>query len=193
MATKKASVLRPSILEGLVAPAKLPISRSVDKLRLLNDNIVLTFDQGGTFLPDDSHVLARLTFAGAPASPDPAGVCTGEQVIMVRTDGSVFPNGDAWKCLTCGVSKENNHAIPIEYPDYGYPQAFADGKRVMAGFYIIDCGDFDLASAVRLNVLRYIRFDSATLQTALHLVPPFESFDCTPLSTYWLQFVHFQR
>ncbi|KAK4493911.1 hypothetical protein PRZ48_015096 [Zasmidium cellare] len=102
--------------------------------------------QGGTFLPDDNHVIAKVRFAGAPAAPDPASIYTGEHVIIVKTDNSTFPNGDPWKCLTCGIPKENNHAIPVESPDYAYPQAFADGKRVMAGFYIIDCGEYDLVS-----------------------------------------------
>ncbi|KAF2167652.1 hypothetical protein M409DRAFT_21808 [Zasmidium cellare ATCC 36951] len=96
--------------------------------------------QGGTFLPDDNHVLAKIRFAGAPAAKDPASIYTGEQVIVVKTDNSTFPNSDPWKCLTCGIPKENNHATPVQSPDYGYPQAFANGKRVMAGFYIIDCG-----------------------------------------------------
>ncbi|GAA2404209.1 hypothetical protein GCM10010191_09880 [Actinomadura vinacea] len=93
--------------------------------------------QSGGFLPDGRHVAAQVSFAGAPAGPDPAGIYTGRQLIIVRTDGTTFPNGDPWKCVTCGVPAENAVGR-VDALDY--PQPFADGRRVLAGPNIIDCG-----------------------------------------------------
>jgi hypothetical protein len=99
--------------------------------------------QGGTFLPDGNHVIATVNFTGAPAAPDPASIYMGMQMIAVRTNGTTFPNGDPWKCLTCGV--------PDEYKEGSkelteYPQAFKDGRRAMAANNIVDCGDAELTS-----------------------------------------------
>ncbi|KAF7557004.1 hypothetical protein G7Z17_g1005 [Cylindrodendrum hubeiense] len=88
--------------------------------------------QSGGFLPDGRHVMATLNFTGAPAADDPASVYSGQQVIIVKTDGTTFPNGDSWKCLTCAVSISDT-------VDYASPQAFADGKRILAGSSIIEC------------------------------------------------------
>ncbi|WP_259334134.1 TolB family protein [Streptomyces umbrinus] len=96
----------------------------------------------GNFLPDSRHVIATVRFTGAPTAPHPAGIYTGQQLILVKTDGTTFPNGDAWKCVTCGVP-EGNAAGTTEEMDY--PQAFGDGKRVLAGTNIIDCGPYQLA------------------------------------------------
>ncbi|GME46038.1 Six-bladed beta-propeller TolB-like protein [Neofusicoccum parvum] len=99
--------------------------------------------QSGSFLPDGNHVLARVTFAGAPAAPDPGSIYAGDQIILVKSDGTNFSSGDPWKCVTCGMPEENavgrNDALD-------YPQAFTDGKRLLAGPNIIDCGEFELAS-----------------------------------------------
>ncbi|CUU56946.1 hypothetical protein Ga0074812_109166 [Parafrankia irregularis] len=98
--------------------------------------------QSGGYLPDGKSVTARVTFAGAPAAPDPASVYSGSQLIIVRTDGKTFAGGDAWKCLTCGVPAANavstNQAMD-------YPQPFRDGKRVLFGTNILDCGEHPLA------------------------------------------------
>ncbi|ADP79534.1 TolB family protein [Pseudofrankia inefficax] len=98
--------------------------------------------QSGGYLPDGHAVSAMVSFAGAPAAPDPASVYAGPQIIIVRTDGTTFPGGDAWKCVTCGVPAANqagrNEALD-------YPQPFNDGKRILAGTNVIDCGSFKLA------------------------------------------------
>ncbi|GAA0269961.1 hypothetical protein GCM10009527_077820 [Actinomadura nitritigenes] len=99
--------------------------------------------QSGDFLPDGHHVLATVGFTGAPAAPDPAAVYTGQQLIIVKTDGSTFPNGDAWKCVTCGVPDAN--AVGRS-PAMDYPQAFRDGRRALAGTNIIDCAPYRLTS-----------------------------------------------
>lgn len=99
--------------------------------------------QSGSFLPDGIHVTAKVAFAGAPAQPDSASIYTGEQIILVKTDGSTFPNGDAWKCVTCGVPEVN----AVGRTDaLDYPQTFTDGKRLLAGTNIIDCGEAFLNS-----------------------------------------------
>ncbi|KAL2784670.1 hypothetical protein BJX66DRAFT_343805 [Aspergillus keveii] len=99
--------------------------------------------QGGTFLSDGNHVIATVNFTGAPAAPDPASVYMGMQMIAVRTNGTTFPNGDPWKCITCGVPDENKEGSE-ELTEY--PQAFKDGRRAMAASNIVDCGDAELTS-----------------------------------------------
>ncbi|KAH6693885.1 hypothetical protein F5X68DRAFT_129195 [Plectosphaerella plurivora] len=98
----------------------------------------------GDFLPDNKHVIVLVTFTGAPAAPDPASIYDGEQIILVKTDeGDVFPNGDPWKCVTCGIPPE--HRVGMTHM-LDYPQDFGDGKRILAGDNIIDCGENLLAS-----------------------------------------------
>jgi hypothetical protein len=119
--------------------------------------------EGPGYMWDSRHVLMTVMFTGAPAAPDPASVYSGPQVIAIRTDGTVFPNGDAWKCLTCGVPEENRQGAlvppnPIagSGPSGGgpqrprialdHPQAFPDGKRVLAGPNVLDCSPYPLTS-----------------------------------------------
>ncbi|KAF9887932.1 hypothetical protein FE257_009454 [Aspergillus nanangensis] len=99
--------------------------------------------QSGNFLPDDNHVLVSMNFSGAPAAPDPASIYNGTQLIIVKTDGDAFPNGDPWKCLTCGVPAKIKVGSTELTP---YPQAFLDGTRVLVGNNIVDCGSAQLAS-----------------------------------------------
>jgi hypothetical protein len=54
----------------------------------------------------------------------------------VKSDGTTFPNGDPWKCITCGVPEENRRGM---HEGFDYPQPFNDGKRILAGRNIIDC------------------------------------------------------
>lgn len=96
----------------------------------------------GNFLPDSRNIVATVLFTGAPAAPHPSSIYTGQQLILVRADGTTFPNGDAWKCVTCGIPPGNAPG-PADAMDY--PQAFGDGKRVLAGTNIIDCGPYKLA------------------------------------------------
>lgn len=100
--------------------------------------------QAGSFLPDGSQVLATVNFTGAPAAPDQRHIYDGQQLIILKVDGTTFPNGDPWKCLTCGVPRRN--ALDGFPSDYAYPQAFRDGKRALAGSFIVGCGDFQLDS-----------------------------------------------
>ncbi|MDX3388225.1 hypothetical protein PV682_43340 [Streptomyces niveiscabiei] len=97
----------------------------------------------GGFLPDGRTVTAAVRFTGAPAAPDPASVYSGDQLLLVRTDGRTFPGGDAWKCLTCGTPPANKQGMTA---DTSYPQPFADGKRVLYGTNVVDCGPHPLAS-----------------------------------------------
>lgn len=95
--------------------------------------------QSGSFLPDGHHVVAAVTFAGAPAAPDPSSIYSGRQLIIVKTDGGTFQNGDPWKCLTCGVPDGNAIGRNAEID---YPQSFNDGQRLLAGANVIDCSPF---------------------------------------------------
>ncbi|KAL4958752.1 TolB family protein [Aspergillus stella-maris] len=99
--------------------------------------------QGGNFLPDGNHVLAAVNFTGAPAYPHRSSIYSGMHLIIVRTNGTVFANGDPWKCITCGVP-ENQKMGSDELMDY--PQSFKDGRRAMVGANIVDCGDNLLGS-----------------------------------------------
>lgn len=101
--------------------------------------------QNGNFLPDGNHILAIVNFTGAPAIPSPASVYDGMNLILVRTNGTNFPNGDPWKCVTCGVP-EGNMVGSWSANDDTYPQAFLDGKRVLIGYNIADCSPYDLVS-----------------------------------------------
>lgn len=114
---------------------------------------------------DNRHVLMTVVFTGAPAAPHPASIYSGPQVIAIRTDGKNFPNGDAWKCLTCGVPEANRRGTLVSEDPMGasglhgggrprsprmpldHPQAFPDGKRVLAGPNVIDCSPYPLTSA----------------------------------------------
>lgn len=99
--------------------------------------------QSGNFLPNGHHIIAAVTFAGAPAAPDPASIYTGTQIVIIKTDdAATFPNGDAWKCITCGVAEENSRG---RGEGLEYPQSFMDGKRLLAGHNIIEC-DAEFAS-----------------------------------------------
>jgi len=95
--------------------------------------------QSGSFLPDGHRVLALVHFIGAPLPPDAASAYDGGQIILVKTDGTRFPNGDAWHCVTCGVPAD--HRVGVG-PDQSYPQAFLDGKRILEGTNIVDCSPF---------------------------------------------------
>ncbi|KAL4797740.1 hypothetical protein BDV19DRAFT_387167 [Aspergillus venezuelensis] len=99
--------------------------------------------QGGSFLPDGNHVLAAVNFTGAPAYPHRSSIYSGMQLIIVRTNGTVFGNGDPWKCITCGVPAHQKQGSE-ELMDY--PQSFKDGRRAMVGQNIVDCGDAPLVS-----------------------------------------------
>ena len=100
--------------------------------------------QSGSFMPDGHHVLASVHFAGAPAAPDPASVYDGGQIILVKTDGTRFPNGDPWKCITCGAADRTSIGTNVIQD---YPQSFRDGKRILAGTSVIDCSPYRLTEA----------------------------------------------
>lgn len=100
--------------------------------------------QSGDFTPDGLHVTATVTYVGAPAAPDPASIYSGPQFILIKADGTTFPNGDAWKCITCGGPEANGAGVAGDLA--AYPQAFHDGTRALSGNYIIDCGGGELAS-----------------------------------------------
>ena len=100
--------------------------------------------QSGNFLPDGDHIVVTVNLTGAPASPDPASIYSGAQLILVKTDGTSFPNGDPWKCVTCGVPKDR---MTGNTDLSSYPQAFKDGKTVMTGTNIVTCGSTLLASS----------------------------------------------
>lgn len=96
----------------------------------------------GHFLPDNQHFVAIANFTGAPAAPDPSSIYQGQHVLILKADDSTFPNGDNWKCITCGIPEENSKGRSA-FVDY--PQVFQDGKRLFVGDNIIEC-EQDLVS-----------------------------------------------
>lgn len=124
--------------------------------------------EGPSYMWDGKHVLMPVEFAGAPAG----SIYSGNQVIAIKTDGTLFPNGDEWKCLTCGVPAENQKGANrapgrgagwisgdpsnfLSKPDpkeptfilVDHPQAFPDGKRMIAGSNVVECGGSNLTDA----------------------------------------------
>jgi hypothetical protein len=88
------------------------------------------------FYWDSDYVLLGLNFAGAP-SMGPSSIYRGPQVVLEKTDGTTFPDGDAWKCLTCGVSAGSD----IVTRDYTYPppHALPGDTQVLVGNGILEC------------------------------------------------------
>jgi hypothetical protein len=90
--------------------------------------------EGPSYLWDGQHVVLPVVFAGAPAGSP----YSGDQVIAVKTaSGARFSNGDAWKCLTCGIPAANQAGRSAAVD---HPQPFHDGKRLLVGANILDCG-----------------------------------------------------
>ncbi len=108
--------------------------------------------EGPSYTWDGHYVLLPITFAGAPAAPDPRSIYNGDQVIAVRTDGTKFKSGDAWKCITCGFS-DTFHANRQHPAPYGngqllvdHPQPMHDGSRALVGTNILDCGTHQIVA-----------------------------------------------
>ena len=99
--------------------------------------------QAGDFTPDGDHVLANVEFTGAPADSDPSAIYAGEQLILIKTDNTTFPNGDPWKCLSCGVPTENAKSLD---PKRDYPHALRNGDKALWGHNILDCDGAELTS-----------------------------------------------
>ncbi|KAK4096668.1 hypothetical protein N658DRAFT_501312 [Parathielavia hyrcaniae] len=99
--------------------------------------------QAGSFTTDGNHVVVTVELIGAPAAPDPASIYKGEQLLLIKADGKTFPNGDTWKCLSCGVPADQARSLD---PERDYPHVFRSGKNVLWGHNILDCGGADLAS-----------------------------------------------
>jgi hypothetical protein len=93
--------------------------------------------QAGDFTPDGDHVIVNVEFVGAPAAPDPASIYSGEQVILVKANGKTFSNGDAWKCLSCGVPSKNAQSLDDQRD---YPHVFRSGDKALWGHNVLDCG-----------------------------------------------------
>jgi len=88
------------------------------------------------FYWDSHYVLLGVTYAGAPAA-GPASIYSGTQVVLEKTDGTSFPDGDAWKCLTCGVTLPAG-VISSDFT-YPPPHALPGDKQVLVGNAILDC------------------------------------------------------
>ena len=98
----------------------------------------ITSVSSGGFLPDNTDVVASFTYAGAPAAPAPGSIYSGSQLALIRTNGTKFPDGESWMCLTCGMTGRGG--------GFGYAQPFSDGMRILAGNSVLDCSPYPLDS-----------------------------------------------
>lgn len=99
--------------------------------------------QAGDFAPDGKHLVVNVEFIGAPAAPDPASIYAGEHIILVKADGTTFPNGDPWKCLSCGVPAQNARSLD---PQRDYPHVARNSRQALWGHNILDCSGIPLVS-----------------------------------------------
>ncbi|KAF2629037.1 saponin hydrolase precursor [Macroventuria anomochaeta] len=131
-----------------VAPTRNPGSCSIDinprRTGCIARDLQRQKFQSGDFTPDGTHVVVNVEFVGAPASPDPASIYTGEQLILIKADGTNFTNGDTWKCLSCGVPAENARELQ---PERDYPHVFRRGTKAIWGHNILDCDGEQLSSS----------------------------------------------
>ncbi|KAK7192140.1 saponin hydrolase precursor [Paraphaeosphaeria sporulosa] len=114
---------------------------------------VLDGFQAGDFTTDGNNVIVNVRFTGAPASPDPASIYTGDHLILVKADGTTFAHGDPWKCLSCGVPGSQQQ---LRDPQLDYPHVFRSGDKALWGHNILDCNGTQLAddecTAERTNI-----------------------------------------
>ncbi|KAF3052367.1 hypothetical protein E8E11_010982 [Didymella keratinophila] len=101
--------------------------------------------QSGDFTTDGLHVIVNAEFVGAPTNPDPRSIYDGEQLILIKADGTNFDNGDSWKCLSCGVPADRARHLR---PERDYPHVFRSGTKAIWGHNIVDCGNEQLGSEV---------------------------------------------
>lgn len=99
--------------------------------------------QSGDFTPDGKHVILTVDFIGALAYPNPSSIYDGEQLILVKVDGTNFRNGDPWRCISCGVPAKNAQGLQ---PERNYPHVFRSGTKVIWGQNILDCGGEQVSS-----------------------------------------------
>jgi hypothetical protein len=88
------------------------------------------------FFWNSSYVLLGVTYAGAP-STGAASAFSGPQVLLVRTNGTTFADGNAWKCITCGADV----AAGVVASDFTYPppHALPGDRKVLVGNGILEC------------------------------------------------------
>ena len=88
------------------------------------------------FYWDPNYVLVGLTYAGAPAT-GPASIYNGTQVVLEKTNGTTFPDGNAWKCITCGVALPTG--VLSKFFNYPPPRALPGDKQILVGNAILQC------------------------------------------------------
>jgi hypothetical protein len=103
----------------------------------------ITSVSSGGFPPDNTDVVASFSYAGAPAAPNPRSIYSGSQLALIKTNGTKFPDGDPWLCLTCGMPAANQGGGG---GGGGYAQPFSDGKRILAGGSVLDCSPYPIDS-----------------------------------------------
>lgn len=100
----------------------------------------VTGGQVGGFMPDNDTVSMLLHYGGAPDSP-----YSGTQLVLVKhkpEENGYFPDGSAWKCVTCLMPADNRYVgaeAGAFSGELSYPMPFRDGRRILAANYIIEC------------------------------------------------------
>jgi len=105
------------------------------------DTGCVTRVSSGGFLPDNTDVVASFSYAGAPSAPDPRSIYSDSQLALIKTNGTKFPDGDSWLCLTCGMPAATGGG-----GGGGDAQPFSDGKRILTGGSILDCSPYPIDS-----------------------------------------------
>lgn len=110
--------------------------------------------EGPAYMWDAMHVLLAVQFTGSARG----STYDGPQVIAIKTNGKLFPNGDPWKCITCGTpAQARKYANPAVTDGGGrqagpgdnwmrvdHPQAFPGDRKMLAGTNVVDCGPHKL-------------------------------------------------
>ncbi len=110
--------------------SRLPLPPPPNGSSCLNATGCITgVDHAGGYI-DANHATAVVSYAGLPGT-----LYSGDQLIAIKTNGESFPNGDPWKCLSCGIPAANGGA-GASGP---YPQPFQDGHRILVGTQILQC------------------------------------------------------
>jgi hypothetical protein len=133
----------PITLERLPMPPIAPSNTAGSCDSTVNPNgtgCISNLGQLGEFI-GQGHILGNVTFAGAPAT-GPSSIYSGSQLIVVKTDGTTFSNGDAWKCVTCGIPAGNRQGVSGGATEHPTPSN--DGTRIFRGASVIDCGPHQL-------------------------------------------------
>jgi hypothetical protein len=99
------------------------------------------------FYWDAHYVLLGVNYALGSGHPGP-------QILLEKTDGTHFADGNSWKCLTCGVAlptdpTTNKPAVALA--TYPPPHALPGDTAALVGNGILKCSDSATGVALQLS------------------------------------------